>query len=62
MRVDQKWRARNQEIITHLSQGRSVQEIATLTGRGPRQIRAARGPLASIGEHPVETAAPAVAA
>ena len=62
MRSDQRWLSRNQEIISYLSQGRSVQEVATLTGRGPRQVRAARERLASIGQYSVEMDEPAVAA
>ena len=62
MRSDEKWWSRNQDIITHLSQGRSVQEVSTLTGKGQRQIRAARERLASISQHAEEMAEAAVAA
>ena len=62
MRSDQNWWSRNQEIITHLSQGHSVQEVATLTGKGQRQIRAARERLATIEQQPGETPESAVAA
>ena len=62
VRSDQQWWSRNQEIISYLSQGRSVQEVATLTGKGQRQVRAARERLAIIGQSPIEMAEAAVAA
>lgn len=62
VRSDQRWWSRNQEIISYLSQGRSVQEVATLTGKGQRQVRAARERLAIIGQSPIEMAEAAVAA
>ena len=39
---DEKWLARNRQIIAYLDEGRPVREIALITARGPRQIRVVR--------------------
>ena len=36
---EERWWARNREIIAYLDEGRPVQEIAGLTHRGPKVIR-----------------------
>ena len=45
---DALWWARNQQIITYLDEGWTVQEIASLTERGQRQIRVIRKRLADL--------------
>lgn len=45
---DERWRARNQQVIEYLEQGLSVREIARLAGRGERQIRVVRERLADL--------------
>ena len=45
---DERWWERNLEIIKYLDQGLSVKEIATLVGRGERQIRVVRERLTDI--------------
>ena len=39
---DQKWWARNRQIIDYIDQGLSIREIAKLAERGERQIRVVR--------------------
>ena len=39
---DQKWWARNRQIIDYIYQGLSIREIAKLAERGERQIRVVR--------------------
>ena len=53
---DEKWWARNRQIIEYLDQGLSVREIATLVGRGERQIRVVRERLAEFRAASDETA------
>ena len=38
-RGDERWSQENREIINHLNQGRSTEEIAGLTSSSPRRIR-----------------------
>ena len=45
---DDRWWERNRQIIEHLDQGRSVQQIAKLLGRGDRQIRVVRERLVDL--------------
>ena len=51
---DEKWWARNRQVIGYLNEGRPVREIALLTAKGPRQIRVVRERLNDI-RAPVET-------
>lgn len=44
-RSDQRWWARNAQIITHLDAGKTVREIAALVGRSERQVRVVREQL-----------------
>ena len=37
---EERWWARNQDIISYLTEGRSTREIAAISNRGERQIRA----------------------
>ena len=39
---DERWWARNREIIGYLDQGLSVREVAKRANRGERQIRVVR--------------------
>ena len=48
---NERWWACNQQIVTYLDEGRSIQEISALTFKGMRQIRVARERLASIRDH-----------
>ena len=45
---DERWWARNQQIIGYLDQGLSVRETARLVGRGERQIRVIRERLIDL--------------
>ena len=45
---DERWWARNHQIIEYLDQGLSVREIGRLAGRGERQIRVIRERLGDI--------------
>ena len=45
---DERWWARNQNIIEYLDQGLSVGEVSRLMGQGQRQIRIVREKLADI--------------
>ena len=45
---DERWIARNQQVIAFLDEGRTVGEIALLTARGRRQIRVVREKLADL--------------
>ena len=45
---DEKWWARNREIIEQLDRGLSVRDIARLVGLGERQIRVVRERLADL--------------
>ena len=56
-RSDERWWARNAEIIRYLDEDRSVREISALVGRGERQVRVVRERLnelraGSPAEHP----------
>jgi len=41
-RSDRRWWLKNQEIVRHLDEGKSVKEISSLVGRGQRQVRIVR--------------------
>ena len=45
---DERWIARNQQVIAFLDEGRTVGEIALLTAMGRRQIRVVREKLADL--------------
>ena len=45
---DERWWARNREIVGYLDQGKSVREISRLVGLGERQVRVARERLADL--------------
>ncbi len=45
---DQRWWARNQDIIARLDEGLSVREIAKLAGVGERQVRVVRERLTAL--------------
>ena len=45
---DERWWARNRDIITHLDKGLSVREIAKLAGVGERQVRVVREKLTDL--------------
>ncbi len=45
---DERWWARNSQVIAHLDQGQSIREIAQLMGRGERQIRVIRERLIDL--------------
>ena len=45
---DERWWARNSEIITHLDLGLTVREVARLFARGERQIRVIKERLADM--------------
>ena len=47
-RSENRWWNRNHEVIRFLDEGRTVREIATLIGRGQRQIRVIRERLNDI--------------
>ena len=47
-RSEVRWRRKNNDIIRYLDEGRSVREIASLIGRGQRQIRVVRERLRDI--------------
>ena len=47
-RGEDRWWDRNKQVVEYLDQGLSVQEIAGLTERGPRQIRTIRERLADL--------------
>lgn len=39
---NERWLLRNQQVIAYLKEGRSVKEIAELTGSNPRSVREIR--------------------
>ena len=45
---DERWWARNQQIIEYLDRGLTVRETAQLAGRGERQIRVVRERLTDL--------------
>ena len=45
---EERWWARNQDIIFYLTEGRSTREIAAISNRGERQIRVIRERLADL--------------
>ena len=45
---DERWWARNREVIEYLDNRMSVREVAKLVGRGERQIRVVRERLADL--------------
>ena len=45
---DERWLARNQQVIEYLDKGLSIREVSRLVGRGERQIRVARERLADL--------------
>lgn len=45
---EERWWAHNREIIIYLDKGRPVTEIATLTARGQRKVRAIKERLAEF--------------
>ena len=47
-RSDERWWARNSEIIRYLDEGLSVREISALVGRGERQVRVVRERLNDV--------------
>ena len=47
-RGEDRWWDRNKQVVEYLDQGLSVQEIAGLTERGPRQIRTIRERLTDL--------------
>ena len=48
MNSDERWWARNQQIIAYLDDGRTVREISMLMMRGQRQIRVVRERLGDL--------------
>ncbi len=44
-RSDERWWRRNDDIIKHLDQGKSIREIALLVDRSERQVRVVREQL-----------------
>ena len=47
-RSEQRWWTRNQVLIQHLDEGRSVKEIAVLIERSERQVRVVREQLRDL--------------
>ena len=45
---DERWWARNSQVIAYLDQGQSIREIAQRMGRGERQIRVIRERLVDL--------------
>ena len=45
---DERWWARNRQVIEYLDRGLSIREISGLTGLGERQIRVVRERLADL--------------
>lgn len=45
---DDRWLARNRDVIAYLDEGLKVQEVAVLTSKGQRQIRVVRERLADL--------------
>ena len=46
---NERWRNNNLAVIAHLDEGRTVPEIAAITGTPPRYIREVRARLAELG-------------
>jgi len=45
---EEQWWNKNQQVISHLGQGKKVREIAEIAGKGPRQIRVVRERLRDL--------------
>ena len=45
---EEQWWNKNQQVISHLGQGKKVREIAETAGKGPRQIRVVRERLRDL--------------
>lgn len=55
-RSENRWWDRNEDVIRHLDEGRTVREISMLIGRGQRQIRVIRERLNDIRSNALELA------
>jgi len=54
---EEDWWNRNQQVISHLDEGKKVREIAEIVGKGPRQIRVVRERLRDLRSASLELAA-----